>query len=301
MAQLASSGSAGQSKKTQSSSNNNNKSNNKPSSSLEEQVIRAEQAVYKNQATSEALHKQWKTQLLHMSLLLAVIGVHQWQSHVTPCVQEIKHFNQNQEVSLSSLRIGAIEAIQIVVRDSMEYAVALVMTTCVIFFLTSQQQPKNGSSSFPARVDFSSSWPYMLANACIPVVLSLYFQRRKSLAAESASSATYYCLTEFLAHHHLRPTLRNLDSDASTRTPSFPVVIVFHLIVTASFWFMDTQAVQHQHNVEKVEKLRRDLTNRIQDNNNNAAATSKDGNVKRPNTKSPSGPSSAPTKDKKNS
>lgn len=88
--------------------------------------------------------------------------------------------------------------------------------------------------------DFSTI-PYRLSCSFIPMIVSLYF-----------SNKTMGCIKDEMAEH----TIEDLP-ERSAR--GFPLVLVFHTIVSISLWFMQYQVGQHQKNIDMVEKLRKDL------------------------------------------
>jgi hypothetical protein len=206
--------------------------------SIEEQISRAELAVHRNKAASDTLHRQWKTQLMYMSFLLAFIGFHQLQSRVSPCLMEIKKFNASQTALQE--RITGLDAARIILHDAMECVIGLVMTFSLVRFVSSRR--------VHSRAGFSTSLSYMIANACVPIILSLNFKQMRN-PRTSAS-----CIV------HLVPRVTVINEpEASPPSASFPVVIIFHVISTACIWFMDVQAKRHEKNIQLVEQLRDDL------------------------------------------
>jgi hypothetical protein len=155
-------------------------------------------------------------------------------------VKEIKSFNASETKIQES--IASLDALRIILHDSMENLVGLVMTICLVRFLSSRR--------YRARAGFSTSLSYMMANACAPIIISLNYQRARN-QERSAS-----CIS------HLQPRDESLEvPDAGPRSSSpFPVILVFHILATACVWFMDAQAKQHEKNVLAVERLRADLS-----------------------------------------
>jgi len=195
------------------------------SSSITEHVNRAEQTVLRNKLASEQLHASWRRHLLNLSFLLLAIGLHQAQTFIGGCVKDIKLLNEQRN---PEQRIPGYEAFGIVVKDSMEYIVGLFMTGALGFFLVKQDPPGN-----------FSSLPYTIANACIPIVFAFRYNR-----------PAFGCVDEALLELELQPTKRSVG---------FPVVLLFHCIVTACYWFMGVQAKQQENNVRAVQKLRKDM------------------------------------------
>ena len=86
--------------------------------------------------------------------------------------------------------------------------------------------------------DFSTN-PYKIATSCIPMIVSLYFNKK-----------TIGCIDD---------QLRAATLESETRPRAFPVVLIFHTIVTIALWFMQYQTQQHATNIEMVVKLKEDL------------------------------------------
>lgn len=95
----------------------------------------------------------------------------------------------------------------------------------------------------------------MVANACIPIILGLHFDYFKSLVdgsnGDAADQHESRCVDEALLALGEEPTARG--------PVKFPIVLVFHVIVTLCCMFMNAQTRQHYQNVQAVEKLKRDL------------------------------------------
>jgi hypothetical protein len=98
--------------------------------------------------------------------------------------------------------------------------------------------------SLPMRNEDFTTVPYRLSCTLIPMIVSLYWSNK---------SKTGGCVNA---------TLDSTTSieDLPERTPGgFPVVLVFHLIVSGSLWFMKFQYSQHDKNVAMVMKMKKDL------------------------------------------
>jgi hypothetical protein len=89
------------------------------------------------------------------------------------------------------------------------------------------------------NADFSSM-PYKMSTVCIPIIVSLYFNDKK-----------VGCLEE--------EARQFLEEPSEDQPRGFPVVLIFHAIVTISLWFMHYQVQQNEKNSEMVMKLKKDL------------------------------------------
>lgn len=218
------------------------KSSSASQASLEEQVARAELVVHKNKAASDTLHGQWKALLLQLSFLLSFIGFQQLQTRVSPCLKDIKRFN-NHQAEMMQDGIASTDAIRIVLLDSIHCVISLAMTFCLIYFVSSRRHQ--------SRARFSTSFSYMAANACAPILLALNFLQARDQFGDTS------CIADLLNRAKLSPDSQAVDHHH--RSVPFPVVLIFHIIVTACVWFMDVQAAQHEKNIQLVENLRIDL------------------------------------------
>jgi hypothetical protein len=109
-----------------------------------------------------------------------------------------------------------------------EQLVGLVMALCLCAFTSQWQMP----------LDLTAA-SYVVAGSCIPVILSLHFGRQ-----------SVGCIDALLQEHGLEPY---------ERKPSFPVVLIFYVILTSCHWFMGNQIKQHEANLENLERLKQDL------------------------------------------
>lgn len=62
-----------------------------------------------------------------------------------------------------------------------------------------------------------------------------------------------------LANYEDSDTKTDVQSDDNGKDRNFPVVLVFHSIVSISLWFMQYQMQQHKKNIDMVKKLQLDL------------------------------------------
>jgi hypothetical protein len=85
-----------------------------------------------------------------------------------------------------------------------------------------------------------SSMPYKMSTVCIPMIVSLYLNNKK-----------VGCLEQEVRQF--------LEEPSEDQPRGFPVVLIFHAIVTISLWFMHYQVQQNEKNSEMVMKLKKDL------------------------------------------
>lgn len=196
-----------------------------PSVPLEEQIARAQATVLRGEEQASQLHKQWRNYLLRLSYLLVIITMHQIQGPTGACIRDVKAFNK---VASEDERISGLGVFGLVIADTVPYIFALIIAGSLSFFLVIEEA---GTFANPR---------YMLANALLPPMVGMFFMTKDKPS----------CLDE--------DKLVRADVDES-RTRSLPVVVVFHLIVTVCYWFMDRQRQQQANNKQMIEELRQDL------------------------------------------
>mmetsp|Transcript_9315 Transcript_9315/g.12353 ORF Transcript_9315/g.12353 Transcript_9315/m.12353 type:complete len:253 (-) Transcript_9315:287-1045(-) len=217
-------------------------------STLEGELQRAETAIRNNQFQVNAIHKQWRTYLARLSYMVLVIAFHQMQNPSAACIVDVKKFNE-----VTTEPIDGYKVTLLVLSDSMIHLLAIVMAASLSFYLQHQPNvigsPAKQQEAMSKRQLLFADARYMMANACIPPLLALYFGSKKT--NEDGSPRTLSCLDHTL--------LEQAGVEPAERRRSLPVVLVFHVIVTACMWFMDMQQNQVLVNLEKVDKLREDL------------------------------------------
>uniref|UniRef100_A0A7S2VFT6 Uncharacterized protein n=1 Tax=Entomoneis paludosa TaxID=265537 RepID=A0A7S2VFT6_9STRA len=232
------------------------------SASLEEELERAEIAIRNSQFKVNSIHKQWKTYLQRLSYMVLLISIHQMRSPTTACLKDAKQFNQVLEARTldgdDMTLITGKKVVLLVLADSMVHLLAICMAACLSFFLIQQQPPPDPSLSPAAQQEqmtiqaqtqaVFANPRYLLSNACIPPMLALYFGHQKKQSDASVSS----CLEPHL--------LVAAGVTPEPRERSLPIVLVFHVIVTACIWFMDMQQNQVYDNVKKLHTLRSELS-----------------------------------------
>ena len=233
-------------------------SNPANSAGVEADLDRAEAAIRSNQAKVDALHKQWKTYLVRLSYMVLVIAFHQLQSPSAACLKDVKQYNQalaESEDNNDQTALDGFQATQLVVQDCLVHLLAIIMATCLAFYLQSQQEEKTFLQKVARKQLVFADSRYMVSNACIPFLLFSFFRSQKT--DDNGSPVTYSCMDEGL--------LQSVGLEPEERQRSLPVVLVFHVIVTACLWFMDLQQNQVMDNLKKLEKLRQDLTHAQQE------------------------------------
>lgn len=219
---------------------------------LEDQIARARAAILRAEAQAQELHKQWRTYLLRLSYLLVIISMHQMQQPARACIDDVKAFNQVVVVGeQEEERISGARVFVLVLGDAMPYVFAIAISASLAFFLILEEP-----GTFSDR-------RYMFANALLPPMVVMFFRNKDNPS----------CLNE--------DQLVKVDIDESDRSRSLPVVVVFHLIVTICYWFMDHQRQQQAKNLKMMEDLKRDLADARKGGSTKAAASSSGGGSKK--------------------
>jgi len=124
--------------------------------------------------------------------------------------------------------------------------------------------------------DFASL-PYRLSCAVLPAIITLHFQRTANNSAQAApaaatgketstitTTAVASCVAAASVYNAntsgiLLQELRAVNGEEMV-IRHFPVILIFHTIVSLSLWFMQYQTGQHDKNIKMLKKLKGDLT-----------------------------------------
>ncbi|KAL7543399.1 hypothetical protein ACHAXR_013325 [Thalassiosira sp. AJA248-18] len=160
------------------------------------------------------LHMAWKGQLFRLSLLVVFVTIHQLQSSISSCIREIKDSNDDK---------AGIEAIKLIFGDSFCELLGVVIASLLAYFLALGQITA-------LELDH---WPYMVSSAFVPMTLGFYFHAEQlgCLGGDDDISA---------------------DDHSKDQRHQFPVVVIYHTIVTLAFWFMKNGMQQCEDHVRMV-------------------------------------------------
>ena len=200
------------------------------------------------------LHEMWRGALLKMSFLVVLLSLHQSNSYVRTCIYDVKRFNEEAVGNLNDdLKIGGFETVGIVVSDAISALVGIFVSSLLFTFL---------SHKGPAPARFASPY-YMISTAMVPVCIILHFQQgnRAEPAYGGKGDATIAsCLA---GHEHFDAGIMfgGDDADELSARPKkqLAVAVVFHTLVTISFWFMARGRDHSKRNMEMLEQLEKEL------------------------------------------
>lgn len=199
-----------------------------PNDEITTRLDEAEAKMRQAQASAELLHQQWRTHLRRLSFLVTAISLHQAQSPMGACLKDIKALNQQYA---SNPPLSGMQASMAVLSDNACHMCAICMSLMLTYFLSAD--PPEGVSSRK----------YMAANVFLPAILTLFFTR-----------TTNSCVDDLLLQAGMT---------AEPHVHSFPVAVVFHIIVTLSVWFMGLQAQKGQQNLDQIITIRKQMNVKI--------------------------------------
>lgn len=176
------------------------------------------------------LHAVWKGQLFLLSLLVLIVAMHQLQTSVSSCILEVKGSGGD------GGSVTGAEVARLALGDSCCEVLGVVVASLLAYFLALAKM----SGTSPVELD---RWPYILSGALVPVTLGLYFH-----------SGQAGCLPEKGGE-----AFEGSEGTASNERHQFPVVAIWHTIVTAAFWFMKNGRQQCEEHVQLVDDSIRDF------------------------------------------
>jgi hypothetical protein len=172
------------------------------------------------------LHAAWRNQLFRLNLIIAIVSLHQFHAPISSCIREIKDFNEatsSAEEGATGKLISRLQAIRILFGESFVEILGVVISFLLAYFLALGMVN-------PVELD---SWPYVVSSALIPMQLGFYFH-----------SNQLGCLG---GNERI-----NSDDPPVTHDRQFPVVVIYHTIVTVAFWFMKSGMERCEEHVKMV-------------------------------------------------
>jgi len=159
------------------------------------------------------------------------------------------------------MKVPGSQAIGMILYDSIVEILSMVCAIFIVGCLRRQASKDRGGSGIV--MDDFSSLPYRFSCIVIPMIISLYFHK-KNLTTTTTSTGGDSCVVQGLLSslndNDQKIKIVNFRSEQPVVTRHFPVVLVFHTVVSLSIWFMQYQNRQHSKNIALVEKLQQDLT-----------------------------------------
>ena len=198
------------------------------------------------------LHDMWRSTLHKMSYLVALLALHQTNGTVGQCVRDAKGVNDAAAAPL----ISGTEMIGLVLADALPAILGVVVAGLLVKFLSLTADERTGR---PA--DFGSPWYYVGAGM-VPMIISLHFQTLNGGVNGDFAS----CVSNHdVAAQYFDP---GTEADIAARQQKqLPVVIVYHVVVTVSYWLMKKGREQCERNTELIRSLNGQIRD-IKDANN---------------------------------
>lgn len=165
------------------------------------------------------LHAAWKNHLFRLSLLIVGVSILQLQRSISSCIHEVK--DSNAGGTAESTNVSGVEAIKLIFNDSCcEILGALISFLLAHFLLL--------SNTTGLELDKPT---YMLSSALVPVCLGFYFHTSKQLGCLGGDY---------------------IEAERDEKRHQFPVIVIWHTIVTIAFWFMKYGMQQCEEHVKLV-------------------------------------------------
>lgn len=189
-----------------------------------------------------------------MSYLVALLALHQLNGTVGQCVRDAKGVND----AAAQSSISGMEMIGLVLVDALPAILGVVVSGLLVKFLS---LPADEQAGRPA--DFGSPWYYVGAGM-IPMIISLHFQTLNS--GVDGSSVIASCVS----NHEAAAQFFDPGTEAAIAArvqKHIPVAIVYHAVVTVSYWLMKKGREQCDRNAELLRSLNGQIHD-LKDTNN---------------------------------
>jgi hypothetical protein len=211
------------------------------------------------------LYNKWKSQLLRLSALIAILSMHQASTSFSACVLDIKeHISNNAENKIvfwdASLMLktwlGLVSEFRLELVN-----VALVGFISIFLYFTSESAPakdaKDGES-FDDPWRWTTHWAYGTSSVLSSLLVSVFvFTKKvgcKTIIAKKLDSEA------------LEPTVERNRND-------FPVAVVFFTIVSISYIFMAFGMIKVNRNISMVQSLKQHMDGKTPSNKTSAGLT----------------------------
>lgn len=187
-----------------------------------DQLRNAQQRLMISHKRTSDLHTAWRAQMFRLSLLIVGLSIHQFQTPISTCIADIKEANKAARESEDM--IGGLKAVKIIFAYSFCELLGVIISSLLAYFLAL-------SKNSPLELD---AFTYLASSAMVPACLGFYF------------------------HSKQLNCLGTVD-DSSHPTRQFPVVVIYHTIVTFAYWFMKNGIQQCEEHVNLVNESIKDF------------------------------------------
>lgn len=209
------------------------KSNAERFDQLESSLLQAQAAIETSQAGIARLHYEWRSHLQRLGYMIIFISLYQMYTPAKSCWDEVSEWNTRKQ-ELSETQVALV-----VLSDSVTFVLAVVVAILLVQLTGSHYR----TLSNPL---------YLLASAIVPAILGLWFLQKQQ---QQTYEGVPHCLATNLIFH----TISSEASSQGTAKRDLPVVLVFHVLVSACYFFMSHQRAKQTRNLEAIVQLREEL------------------------------------------
>jgi hypothetical protein len=179
-----------------------------------EQLREAQAKLIVSRNRTADLHAAWLNQMFRMSLIVIFVTLHQIQKPIQSCIGDIK--SSNEGASSDNVVISGTGAIGII----FGYTYYEILAVITAFLLALILIPSSSRS-----LELNTT-PYFLSSALVPIQLGFYF--------------------------HTKHPASCVGDGVELIKRNFPVVVIYHTIVTLAAWFMKNGMDQCDEHVRLV-------------------------------------------------
>mmetsp|Transcript_23394 Transcript_23394/g.67410 ORF Transcript_23394/g.67410 Transcript_23394/m.67410 type:complete len:303 (-) Transcript_23394:66-974(-) len=199
------------------------------------------------------LHEMWRSTLHKMAYLVALLALHQLNGTVGQCIRDVKSVNSAASDGGGGSPLSGVDTIGLILTDALPAILGIVISGLLLKFLSLY----NERTDLPA--DFSSPWYYVGAGM-VPMIISLHFQTLNSGGGGGSDdgSVTGAVVASCVSAHETASQFFDPGTEAEIAArvqKQIPVAIVYHTVVTVSYWFMKKGREQCERNMELLRSL----------------------------------------------
>ena len=233
---------------------------------LIQELQKAHTAVEQTLAKLRGLHMEWHRYLYGVSILVILLSLHQAQTPIGSCIQDVKNFNKSVREVLSNEAFDDFSTPATISSNRLHRPIYTAWETVHLLF----QTPRVIMGFLSVLMAFSLTYflqlqdPYasfshprfLVTNTFAPSILMMYWTERKQNVTDPQASL---CLSRydiaFLKDDHL------VDGavQASIAPLSFPLILIFYVIFLLVGSFIRYQHGTQQRYLRKIEKLMQDF------------------------------------------
>ena len=213
------------------------KSNAENFDQLENSLRQAQAAIETSQAGIARLHYEWRSHLQRLGGMIVMASLYQLYQPAALCYEEVSEWNNSTKQEWSPTQVALV-----VVSDSVTFLLAVIAAVLLVRFTG----PQHRNLSHPL---------FLFASAMVPVILALWFWQKQQ--RPTYDEGVPHCLaTNWLFYPN---TAVSKGQPGTTIQRDLPVVLVFHVLVSACYLFMSHQRAKQTRNLAAILQLREEL------------------------------------------